>query len=118
MKIAPDGIKRAFRRGVRLARRGGAYRRGFGDGLDRAAAEIKPIVHDALREAVNDAYQGGREAGIAEEREHIGEMCKKAYAAGCAEVANALTPEALKAAAERALELVAIENEARDARKH
>jgi hypothetical protein len=102
MKIAPNGIKNAFRRGVRFARRGGAYRRGYCDGLDRAAAEIKPIITRALAEA----------------REDIAMLCSEAYAAGRAEAANALTPEALKEAGERALALADLENEARGARKH
>jgi hypothetical protein len=87
MKIAPNGIKKAFRRGVRFARRGNAYRRGFADGLDRAAAEIKPIISRALRKAVDAAHEHGREAGRAEARE----MCVKAYAAGRAEAASAFT---------------------------
>ncbi len=120
MKIAPDGIRKAFRRGVRFAQRGDAYARGFRDGLDRAAVEIKPIVARTLREAIDDAHERGWKAGIAEAeaREHIIMMCTKAYAAGRAEVANALTPEALKAAGERALELADLENEARKAQKH
>jgi hypothetical protein len=99
-------------------RPGDAYARGFHDGLERAAADIKPIVMRALEEAIDAAYTRGREAGRAEAREHIGEMCTKAYEAGRAAVANALTPEALKAAGERALELADLENEARDAQKH
>ena len=95
-----------------------SYARGFRDGLERAAAEIKPIAMQTLEEAIDAAYARGREVGRAEAREHIGEMCKKAFAAGRAEVANALTSEALKAADERALELAEIENEARDAQKH
>ncbi len=110
MKIAPNGIRKAFRRGVRFARRGDAYRRGFRDGLDRAAAEIKPFVMSALQEAV----ERGWEAGIAA----VEGMCTKAYAAGRAEAVNALTPEALKAASEQALALAELENEARDAQKH
>jgi hypothetical protein len=118
MKIAPNGIRKAFRRGVRYARRDDAYARGVRDGLERAMAEVKPIIMQALEKAVGAAYARGIEAGRAEAREHMEEMCKKAYAAGCAQVANALTPEALKAAGERALELAEIENEARDAQKH
>jgi hypothetical protein len=45
-------------------------------------------------------------------------MCTKAYAAGRAAAANALTPEALKEAGERALALADLENEARAAQKH
>lgn len=122
MKIAPNGIRKAFKSGVRFARRGDAYRRGFRDGCERSAAEIKPLVMDALREAANAGYERGRKAGIDEAREHMREhiemMSKKAYEAGRAAVANALTPEALKAAAARCFELAELENEARDAQKH
>ena len=96
----------------------GAYARGFLDGLERAAAEIKPIIDRALDRAIDAAYARGLETGRAEAREHIAQMCTKAYAAGRTEAANAFTPEALKAAAERALELADLENEARDAPKH
>ena len=71
-----------------------------------------------LQKGIDAAYARGLETGIAEARERIREMCSKAYEAGRAEVRNALTPEALKAAAERALELADLENEARDAQKH